>query len=736
MTRLRVSWQNGDQTFDDTVRVHFGRSASCQVRLEAVSAEEALVMQAHDGRWVMLARPGAQVELDGEVLAIGDNREITTATNIWIEGVKISLIPEGSTPVADDPRPIPAVISPDLDESFFSHGRLELTLRTPEVAATPGEPASFILHARNLHPTQVLTASLRAASTEGDPRWISFEPVDGLPPGQLHLQPNGDAIDVGCRVDVPRTPQAHAGLYSFTVVATEGTDVEQVVAVGLRVSPFLDLVVEPPARRTTTAHGNRVADRKLTMRNNGNTAVDVYAPQLDDGERLIVNSKQSVGTIQPGERKQLTFELSLAEKPSFFTRVEHPFVLSGDVVGQNSGRSTWSFDGTYVRRPIMALWLLVAAFVVAALYLAAASGLKIFPFAERTASMPLVVGSDLDDAMRDIADNVPCKLVGDEVPDSLAERDEKLTCQLLVTRRVDSRSPNTVISANKGSGEKFEDLNNIVIELDVAASTGVCRVSNPGPLDLGEQTNISIAIRGATNFAFRYDLDDGRVIEGDDSIDVSFSAEGDKSVQVEWSSRTESGNAVCPTLTVLPARVVPSTLSGTALLEQLADLGIEASVAFRPDRALPANTVSFVDPPARTRVEPGEVVTVVISTGPRSRGYGAVLQRGELNVGVGGNVFGADGQFTGPQRDHLEELLQRSFSDPIDMSFVALTAAERFTAVQTGQVDVSLFDSRVGDDPTALLLLSVEGETVFIAVAGDLVTELRPNHERILVEDG
>jgi len=71
----------------------------------------------------------------------------------------------------------------------------------------------------------------------------------------------------------------------------------------------------------------------------------------------------------------------------------------------------------------------------------------------------------------------------------------------------------------------------------------------------------------------------------------------------------------------------------------------------------------------------------------------AVMARGELicgvNTGLGG--FGApdsDGNWSGMDVDYCRALAAALFNDPEAVSFVPLTAQQRFTALQSGEVDV------------------------------------------------
>lgn len=88
-----------------------------------------------------------------------------------------------------------------------------------------------------------------------------------------------------------------------------------------------------------------------------------------------------------------------------------------------------------------------------------------------------------------------------------------------------------------------------------------------------------------------------------------------------------------------------------------------------------------------------------------------VLARGTLNCGVSGAAVAfsftqADGSMAGIDADYCRAVAAAVFGDASKVEFVSLTAAERFTAVQTGAVDVLMRnttwtqsrDSEVGMD--------------------------------------
>jgi general L-amino acid transport system substrate-binding protein len=69
-----------------------------------------------------------------------------------------------------------------------------------------------------------------------------------------------------------------------------------------------------------------------------------------------------------------------------------------------------------------------------------------------------------------------------------------------------------------------------------------------------------------------------------------------------------------------------------------------------------------------------------------------VQQRGVLNCGVNGNLAGfglpdAQGNWTGFDVDYCRAIAAAIFNDPTKVKFVPLTAKDRFTALQSGEVD-------------------------------------------------
>src|SRR6201994_1850121 len=70
-----------------------------------------------------------------------------------------------------------------------------------------------------------------------------------------------------------------------------------------------------------------------------------------------------------------------------------------------------------------------------------------------------------------------------------------------------------------------------------------------------------------------------------------------------------------------------------------------------------------------------------------------IKQRGSLNCGANGQLPGfglpdAQGNWTGFDVDYCRAIAAAIFNDPTKVKFVALTAKDRFTALQSGDVDV------------------------------------------------
>src|SRR5271167_4031280 len=85
---------------------------------------------------------------------------------------------------------------------------------------------------------------------------------------------------------------------------------------------------------------------------------------------------------------------------------------------------------------------------------------------------------------------------------------------------------------------------------------------------------------------------------------------------------------------------------------------------------------------------------VLVMTGLAHAGMlDTVKQRGSLNCGANGQLPGfglpdAQGNWTGLDVDLCRAVAAAIFNDANKVKFVALTAKDRFTALQTGDVDV------------------------------------------------
>ena len=106
------------------------------------------------------------------------------------------------------------------------------------------------------------------------------------------------------------------------------------------------------------------------------------------------------------------------------------------------------------------------------------------------------------------------------------------------------------------------------------------------------------------------------------------------------------------------------------------------------DDAAPATTAAAV---AETTAAPATTAEVEVVAGGSL--LDAVQARGTLNCGVSGSAVAfsetqADGSVTGIDADFCRAVAAAVLGDAGAVNFVALTASERFTAVQTGDVDV------------------------------------------------
>src|SRR5262245_2415086 len=87
------------------------------------------------------------------------------------------------------------------------------------------------------------------------------------------------------------------------------------------------------------------------------------------------------------------------------------------------------------------------------------------------------------------------------------------------------------------------------------------------------------------------------------------------------------------------------------------------------------------------------IVSVVASTAWAQSTLTTVRARGCLNCGANGTLAGfgapdAQGRWTGLDVDYCRAIAAAIFNDPNKIKFVPLSAKDRFTALQTGEVDV------------------------------------------------
>ncbi len=81
------------------------------------------------------------------------------------------------------------------------------------------------------------------------------------------------------------------------------------------------------------------------------------------------------------------------------------------------------------------------------------------------------------------------------------------------------------------------------------------------------------------------------------------------------------------------------------------------------------------------------------SSGSSSGKLQTILDRGQLNCGVSGELPGfsfvkSDGEYSGLDVDFCRAIASALFDDPNAVNYRRLNAKERFTAVQTGEIDV------------------------------------------------
>ena len=87
------------------------------------------------------------------------------------------------------------------------------------------------------------------------------------------------------------------------------------------------------------------------------------------------------------------------------------------------------------------------------------------------------------------------------------------------------------------------------------------------------------------------------------------------------------------------------------------------------------------------------ILGAAASSAASAQTLNAIKQRGMLNCGSNGSLAGfglpdAQGRWTGLDVDFCKALAAAIFNDPNKIKFVPLTAKDRFTALQSGEVDV------------------------------------------------
>src|SRR4249919_1863739 len=87
------------------------------------------------------------------------------------------------------------------------------------------------------------------------------------------------------------------------------------------------------------------------------------------------------------------------------------------------------------------------------------------------------------------------------------------------------------------------------------------------------------------------------------------------------------------------------------------------------------------------------LILAVTAQGVSAQTLNTIQSRGMLNCGANGTLGGfglpdAQGNWTGLDVDFCRALAAAVFNDPTKVKFVALTAKDRFTALQSGDVDV------------------------------------------------
>src|SRR5215813_2595646 len=137
----------------------------------------------------------------------------------------------------------------------------------------------------------------------------------------------------------------------------------------------------------------------------------------------------------------------------------------------------------------------------------------------------------------------------------------------------------------------------------------------------------------------------------------------------------------------------------------------------------------------------------VTATAASAQTLNTVKQRGVLNCGANGTLAGfglpdAQGRWTGLDVDFCRALAAAIFNDPTKVKFVPLTAKDRFTALQSGDVDVlarnttwtSSRDTSLGLNFTAINYFDGQGFLVRKALKVNSALEL--NDAAVCVQQG
>src|SRR5512144_2809591 len=141
------------------------------------------------------------------------------------------------------------------------------------------------------------------------------------------------------------------------------------------------------------------------------------------------------------------------------------------------------------------------------------------------------------------------------------------------------------------------------------------------------------------------------------------------------------------------------------------------------------------------------LILAVTAQGVSAQTLKAVKDRGMLHCGANGTLAGfglpdAQGKWTGLDVDFCRAVAAAIFDDPNKVKFVALTAKDRFTALQSGEVDVlarnttwtSLRDTSLGLNFTGVNYYDGQGFLVRKALKVNSALEL--NDAAVCVQQG